>query len=167
VHRALDAPAGPVLPAPQDDTWVGICPGALPVDEAAAWVNRPDCGAVVTFTGTVRDHAEGRPDVRGLDYEAYEDQATARLAAVVGEARRRWPALRRVAALHRTGALEVGEAAVVVAVSTPHRADAFAATAFCIDTLKATVPIWKKETWAGGEAWGLDATPVGDPGADR
>ncbi len=153
MHHALDAPAGAGLPAPQDDTWVGVTDRVLPVSGAGTWVSGPDCGAVVTFTGTVRDHAEGRPGVTGLTYEAYEEQATARLAEVVGEARRRWPALRRVAALHRTGALGVGEAAVVVAVATPHRADAFAAAAFCIDTLKATVPIWKKETWAGGETW--------------
>ncbi len=120
----------------------------LPVSGAGTWVSGPDCGAVVTFTGTVRDHAEGRPGVTGLTYEAYEEQATARLAEVVGEARRRWPAL-PVAALHRTG-VGRGRGSCRGGGGHPHRADAFAAAAFCIDTLKATVPIWKKETWAGG-----------------
>ncbi len=71
----------------------------------------------------------------------------------MAESRRRWPALRRVAVLHRVGTLTVGEPAVLVVVSSPHRVDAFAAASFCIDTVKATVPIWKREAWADGAAW--------------
>jgi len=134
----------------------------LPVAEVGDWAVSPGCGAVVSFTGTVRDHAEGRPGVTALTYEAYEEQATDRIGAIVAEARRRWPALGRVAAIHRVGRLGVGEAAVVVAVSSPHRGDAFAAAEFCIDTLKATVPIWKKETWEGGEAWGVDGRDIAE-----
>ncbi len=138
---------------PGGDDWVALSEHPLPLTEVATWVVRPDCGASVIFTGTVRDHAEGRPGVCALEYEAYREQAEPRLAGIAGEARRRWPDLGRVALLHRVGRLEVEVASVVVAVSAPHRGNAFEAARFCIDTLKATVPIWKKETWQGGEAW--------------
>ena len=98
----------------------------------------------------------------GLTYEAYEVHAEARMAAVVAEARTRWPEVDRVAVLHRVGALAVGEVAVVVAVASPHRGAAFAAAEFCIDTVKASVPIWKHESLAGGAAWGTDASPLVD-----
>jgi molybdopterin synthase catalytic subunit len=147
-------------PPTTGDDWIGLTGAPLPSNEASAWVVRPDCGGVVTFVGTVRDHAEGRPGVTSLDYEAYAEQAEARMAAVAQEARALHPGVGRIALLHRTGPLAVTEAAVVVAVSAPHRDEAFDAARFCIDTLKATVPIWKKESWAGGEDWGTDATPV-------
>lgn len=144
------------------DDWVGLTDGLLPTAEAGAWVVRPHCGAVVLFTGTVRDHAEGRPGVTGLAYEAYEEQAHARLAALAAEARLRWPGLGRVALLHRVGELAVTDVSVVVAVSAPHRAEAFEAARWCIDALKATVPIWKREAWAGGVDWGTGASDVED-----
>ena len=106
------------------------------------------------FTGTVRDHAEGRTGVERLEYEAYEEQAVAKMEGVAASARDKWPGLGRIALLHRTGRLEVSDVAVVVAVSAPHRDEAFEAARFCIDTLKAEVPIWKKERWADGEDWG-------------
>jgi molybdopterin synthase catalytic subunit len=149
---------------PTDDDWVAIGDQPLSLDAAATWVARPDCGAVVTFSGTVRDHAEGRPGVSRLEYEAYTEQVVARLATLVAQARRRWK-LGRVVCWHRVGALDVGENAVVVAVSAPHRAEAFEAARWCIDTIKATAPIWKRETWAGGQAWGTDARDVADVGA--
>lgn len=135
------------------DDWVDIGPRALPLEEAAAWATLPACGAVVTFTGTVRDHSAGRPGVSRLDYEAHLDLARARLAEVAAAARRSWPELGRIALLHRTGPLAVTEATVVVAVSAPHRHEAFEAARFCIDTLKETIPIWKRETWVGGSDW--------------
>lgn len=138
------------------DTWVALTDGPLPVDAVARWAVRPDCGAVVTFSGTARDHAEGRPGVSLLEYEAYTEQVVPRLEAIVAEARRRWPDLGRMALLHRTGPVEVGASAVVVAASSPHRDAAFEAARFGIDTLKATVPIWKRERWDGGESWGLE-----------
>ena len=125
-----------------------------------AWAGLPSCGAVVLFNGTVRDHAEGRPGVSSLEYEAYEEEVVPRLAAIAAEARARWPVLGRVALLHRTGALVVRETSVVVAASAPHRPEAFSAARFCIDTLKATVPIWKRETWEGGTDWGTRSHPV-------
>jgi molybdopterin synthase catalytic subunit len=145
---------------PTSDDWVALTSERLPVGQAVAWAERPRCGAVVLFTGTVRDHAEGRPGVSSLEYESYEEEAVPRLRAIAAEARVQWPVLGRVALLHRVGHLEVGETAVVVAVSAPHRDEAFEAARFCIDTLKATVPIWKRETWDGGSDWGTDCHPV-------
>ena len=146
-----------------DDTWVALSPHPLPLPTVADWAVLPRCGALVVFTGTVRDHAEGRPGVSSLEYEAYTAQVEPRLAGIADEARRRWPDLGRIALLHRTGLLEVGEASVAVAVSAPHRAEAFAAARFCIDTVKVSVPIWKRETWAGGRDWagGADVAVVG------
>jgi molybdopterin synthase catalytic subunit len=157
--------ASAAAPASGED-WLALVPAALPTAEASAWVVRPDCGATVTFTGTARDHAPGRPGVHRLEYEAYDGPALARLEALVAEVRRRWPRVGRVALLHRTGVVDLGEAAVVVAVSSPHRAEAFEAARFAIDELKRTVPIWKREAWDGGESWGLEAqhlTEVGGP----
>jgi molybdopterin synthase catalytic subunit len=144
------------------DDWVALGDEPLPVAAALEWAVRPDCGAVVVFTGTVRDHADGRANVTALEYEAYEEEAGPRMAAIVAEAHRRWPALGRLALLHRTGKLAVTEASVVVVVSAPHRPEAFAAARWCIDTLKATVPIWKRETWDGGEDWSSCAHPVAE-----
>ena len=144
------------------DDWVGVFAGSLPLGAAAAFVERQDCGASVVFTGAVRDHSEGRPAVRSLEYEAYEEEVTPRLAAIATEARARWPSLGRLVLLHRTGVLGVGEASVLVAASAPHRAEAFDAARFCIDTLKATAPIWKRETWEGGTDWSACAHPVSE-----
>lgn len=130
--------------------------------DVGAWVVQPDCGAVVTFAGTVRDHAEGRAGVTALEYEAYAEEAGARLVALGEEALRRWPDLGRLALLHRTGTLAVTDVSVVVGVSAPHRDEAFEAARWCIDTLKATLPIWKRETWADGVDWGTGARPVAD-----
>ncbi len=147
----------PLLAPSTGDVWVGMSAAVLPVHEALRWVGRPDCGATVVFTGTARDHAPGRPGVHRLEYEAYEEQAVGRLAVLAEELRRRYPEVARVALLHRTGVVELGDEAVVVAVSAPHRAAAFDAARFAIDELKRTVPIWKRESWDGGESWGLDA----------
>jgi molybdopterin synthase catalytic subunit len=124
---------------------------------------------VVVFAGTVRDHSEGRPSVTALEYEAYVRGAERAMWAVVADLRRRWPVLGRVALLHRTGVLAPTDVAVVTAVSAPHRREAFEAAEHAIDAVKADVPIWKHETWAGGAAWGLGAqpAPVGQPGLDR
>ena len=152
--------------APRDsDTWVGLSSEPLPVEAAASWAVLPSCGAVVTFSGTARDHAEGRPGVSLLEYEAYTEAAEPRMAAIVEEARRRWPDLGRMALLHRVGPVPVGESAVVVAASAPHRDAAFAAARFGIDTLKSTVPIWKREHWEGGQSWGLEAQHLVDVSA--
>ena len=152
---------GKAVDVPEDgDDWIALSDEPLPTASALDWSTLPGCGAQVLFRGTVRDHAEGRPGVTELEYEAYPEAATERLTAVVAEARRRWPEIGRVALLHRTGRLQVGECSVIVVVSAPHRGAAFEAAEWCIDTLKATVPIWKRETWEGGVGWGTDASDI-------
>ncbi len=146
------------------DTWVGLFAAELPVGEASAWTVLPSCGAVVTFTGTARDHAEGRTGITELVYEAYEPYATDRLHRVASALRTRWPQLGRIALLHRTGSVGLAEAAVVVAVSAPHRQEAFEAARSGIDEVKATVPLWKQERWPGGSAW-TDPCATHAPGA--
>lgn len=150
-------------PPARDDTWVALCDVPLPVGEITRWVKERRSGAVVTFLGCVRDHSPGRAGVATLEYSAYDGPALRRMGEVADAARRRWPAIGRLAIVHRTGCLEVSDDAVAVAVSSPHRADAFAAAEYCIDTVKATVPLWKRERWTGdgnepgGEDWGTDA----------
>ncbi len=150
-----------------DADWLVLTTELLSLDTAAEWVQKSGCGAVVTFSGTVRDHSGGRPGVTSIEYEAYEAYVEPRLADVADGARTRWCDLGRIALHHRVGTLAVGETSVVVAVSAPHRAEAFEAARFCIDELKATVPIWKRETWSGGSSWvRCDHGGVGGP-ADR
>lgn len=146
------------------DTWVDLVEGPLPVGVAAEWAVRPDCGALVLFSGTARDHSAGRTGVRCLTYESYEEQAIPRLVAVADEARARWPALGRLVLLHRTGDVGIGDAAVVVVATAPHRPEAFAGARYCIDALKMSVPVWKAETRADGRTWGPEAQHLVDPG---
>ena len=148
------------LGEPASDVWCALTGDELPVARIYEWTVRPECGAVVLFSGTVRDHAEGRPGVSRLDYEAYESQVVPRLMAIAGEIRDRWDGIGRIALLHRIGALAVGASSVVVAVSSGHRPEAFEAARYGIDALKATVPIWKREFWEGGSDWGLAATDI-------
>ncbi|MFN4260408.1 MAG: molybdenum cofactor biosynthesis protein MoaE [Gemmataceae bacterium] len=111
-------------------------------------VRRPDCGAVVTFLGTVRDLTDGKITV-ALDYEAYPVMAEKKMAEIEADTRDRWP-VGDIALVHRLGHLDVGEISVAVAVSCPHRVQAFEACRHAIDRLKELVPIWKKENWADG-----------------
>ncbi len=137
---------------------------AKPIDPDALvrQVGSPQAGAVVLFLGTTREFTDGR-QTASLDYECYPEMARAKLAELEAEARTRWP-LTGCAIVHRIGRLEIGEASVAVAVSTPHRQAAFEAGQWLIDTLKQIVPIWKKENWAeGGSEWvhpGLESPPV-------
>lgn len=155
-----------VQPPEQGDTWVGLTGSPLPAEVASRWATRPSCGAVVMFSGTARDHSTGREGVVALEYEAYDEEAVRRLHAVADETRRRWPEVGRLVLLHRTGRVALGEAAVVVVASSPHRVEAFEAARFAIDTLKETVPIWKREHWDGGADWALEANDVVGVGAD-
>jgi molybdopterin synthase catalytic subunit len=125
-----------------------------PIDHAAVTerVRSARAGAVCTFLGTVRELTGDRRTV-ALRYEAYPEMAMKKLGELDVEARRRWPII-ELGMVHRTGDLELGEVSVVVAVSCPHRRQAFEACQWLIDTLKEVVPIWKKETWAdGNEEW--------------
>ena len=120
------------------------------IDSSAllAKASRPEAGAVVLFLGTTREMTDGRRTVT-LDYEAYDEMAEKKLAELEAEARRRWPLLECLL-VHRLGRVPIAEASVAIVVSTPHRADAFAAGEWLIDTLKRDVPIWKQEHWADG-----------------
>lgn len=113
-------------------------------------VERPEAGAIATFAGVVRNHARGRR-VLYLEYDAYRPMAEAEMRSIAEHAANRWDC--RIAVQHRIGRLEIGEASVAIAVSSAHRAAAFDACRYVIDTLKETVPIWKKEVWEGGEVW--------------
>jgi molybdopterin synthase catalytic subunit len=113
-------------------------------------VRQAHCGAVVTFMGTVRDLTDGKVTA-ALDYEAHPALAEKALAEIEAEARRRWP-VGDIAVVHRLGHLDIGEVSVAVAVSCPHRAQAFEACRYVIERLKEFVPIWKKENWANGTA---------------
>jgi molybdopterin synthase catalytic subunit len=126
-----------------------------PIAEA---VRRDASGAVVVFLGVVRDNSMGRR-VLYLEYDAYPEMATQVMRRIAEEAAARWP-LTGVAMRHRTGRLEIGETSLVIAVSSPHRAEAFAACHHLIDRFKEVVPIWKKEVWEGGEVW-IEGEEVG------
>ncbi|MGD9633550.1 MAG: molybdenum cofactor biosynthesis protein MoaE [Pirellulales bacterium] len=123
-----------------------------PIDSAAllARATTPQAGAVLLFLGTTRELTGGRRTV-ALDYEAYDEMAGRKLAELEAEARRRWPLI-ECSIVHRLGRVPLAEASVAIVVSTPHRADAFAAGQWLIDTLKQDVPIWKQEHWADGKS---------------
>lgn len=129
---------------------------ALSVDEALAHVADPAAGGTCVFVGTVRDHSDAGA-VTGLSYEAWDELAVARFGELAEEVAERWPVC-RIALVHRTGELAVGEVSVIVAVSAPHRAEAFEACRHAIERLKHDVPIWKKEALVDGDAhWVMGA----------
>ncbi len=148
------------MTAESSPTWVAVTPEPLALDPLVAWATRPGCGAVVTFSGTVRDHSADHDAVSALEYETSEPHALARLGEVAEEARRRWPDVAAVALHHRVGRVELGEPTVLVVVAAPHRAEAFEAGRFCIDALKRTVPMWKREHFPGGSAWSSATEPI-------
>lgn len=141
---------------PDARDWVALTDEPLTAETAVAWATVPSAGAVVTFAGVVRDHAEGRDGVVGMTYEAYEEPGRRVLGDIVAEMRRRWPDIARVALLHRLGELRLSETSVLVVVSSPHRGVAFDAAEFAIDTLKQSAPIWKREHWSGGSDWAVE-----------
>lgn len=126
---------------------------AGPIDDIALEneVRTDADGAVIVFRGVARRHSRGR-DVVHLEYEAYPEMAEKVMAQIAGEIKTRWP-VTAVAMVHRTGVLEIGQASVVIAVSAPHRGEAFEAAQYAIDRLKQIVPIWKKEVWSDGSQW--------------
>lgn len=124
----------------------------IDADEAYQAVRDDADGAVVVFHGVVRNHSDGGRATSYLEYEAYAEMATTGMREIGAEIERRW-GLSGVAMIHRTGRVAIGETSVVVAVASPHRGDAFDACEYAIDTLKANVPIWKKEVFEDGEIW--------------
>jgi molybdopterin synthase catalytic subunit len=135
----------------------------IDLDELVRYVSDPEAGAIATFIGTTRNHNEGRK-VIALDYEAYPEMAEKELARIGADANKQWP-LCRMAIVHRLGPVQIGDASVIIAVSSAHRDAAFAASRFAIEEIKKTVPIWKKEVFEGGEVW--IGTQTGQPLPDR
>jgi molybdopterin synthase catalytic subunit len=148
----------------EDAVFVEVTDAPLDPAPLVRRVEAPEMGGVVTFSGNVRNHNRGR-QVEYLEYDAYRPMAEKQLRAIAEEAARRWRC--RIAIQHRIGRLEIGEASVLVVAACAHRADAFEACRYAIDTLKERVPIWKREVWADGEAWieGERDAPVSPEGS--
>lgn len=147
-----EASPAPAEPATEQPDLYRVVAHPLSAEAVAAAVEDPGAGGVVIFAGVVRNETGGRR-VKFLEYEAHAPMAEAKLREIGAAVHRRWPGVRRVAILHRVGRLEIGETSVLVAVSAAHRADAFEACRYAIDTLKQTVPVWKKEHFEDGEVW--------------
>jgi len=135
---------------------IALVDGAIDVTAVVDAVRRDEAGAVVVFEGVTRNHHQNREVVR-LEYEAYPGMAEREMQSIAATSLQRWPDV-RVAIVHRVGLVALGEASVVIAVSSPHRDEAYAASRFLIDTLKTTVPIWKKEFYTDGSVWKANVT---------
>lgn len=129
---------------------IELIEGAIDIPATLAKAASPDCGALVTFLGTVRNEHYGRA-VRYLEYSAYAPMALAKMDQIASELTSRWP-ITHVAMVHRLGRLEIGEASILIALSLPHRREGFDALRHAIDTFKQAVPIWKKEHFEDGTA---------------
>jgi len=141
----------PVSGGSDSDGEVRLVREAIDTEAVAARAKRPSAGAVVIFDGIVRDNTRGRRTLY-LEYEAYEEMALKQMGALAGEARSRFE-VGAASIIHRLGRLEIGETSVLIVVASAHRAAAFEACRWMIDTLKKTVPIWKKEYFEGGAVW--------------
>ena len=133
------------------NTQLKISPSTLDVNDCIDWVKTPEAGGIDVFIGTVRNATKGKSVMR-LSFEAYETMALKEMQKIADEAIAKWPLL-RVLIHHRTGVLQIGEIPVIIAVSSAHRNAAFEACRYIIDTLKQTVPIFKKEIFEDGEEW--------------
>ena len=136
---------------------------AIDVQRVSSAVRRPEAGAVITFEGVTRNHHDGKGVIH-LEYEAYSGMAEAEMAAIGAQVQVQWPGA-RVAMVHRVGVVGVGEASVVIAVSAPHRDEAYAASRYAIDELKSKVPVWKKEVYADGSVWKANLEVLDEPSA--
>ncbi len=133
------------------DLNISITPEPLVAAQCIEWVMSPQCGGIDVFIGTVRNHTSGKTVVR-LEFEAYESMAVSEMNKIALDAAARWD-IQKLLIHHRTGVLAVGDIPVIIAVAAAHRDAAFAACRYIIDTLKQTVPIWKKEVFEDGEVW--------------
>jgi molybdopterin synthase catalytic subunit len=133
-----------------NEQWIEILDTPLSVDAAVKFVTDPTAGGIDVFLGTTRfEKSDYGQSLLALDYEAYTEMAIARLEQLAKQAGAKWPII-KMAVLHRVGRVAPGEPSVIIAVSCPHRAEAFDACRWLIDQLKVDVPIWKKEIWADG-----------------
>jgi molybdopterin synthase catalytic subunit len=154
------------MATPLHDDIYRLVRGPIDMAALARYVRGPEDGAAVTFDGFVRNQSHNRPTLY-LEYEAYESMALAKMREIGAQLHEKF-AIHRVAIVHRLGRLEIGETSVFIAVSAPHRAAAFDACRFAIDTLKRTVPIWKKEYFEDGAVWAdgeLPPVPAATPRA--
>jgi len=145
------------MSTPTSGDLILLVPGPIDADALIRHVRTSADGAIVTFDGCVRNQSHGRRTLY-LDYEAYESMALAKMREIAAEVHAKFP-IDRVAVAHRLGRLEIGETSVFIAVSAPHRAAAFDACRYAIDTLKRSVPIWKKEYFEEGAVWGDGELP--------
>ncbi|MDH3708750.1 MAG: molybdenum cofactor biosynthesis protein MoaE [Cyclobacteriaceae bacterium] len=134
-----------------ENSYIHLTDMPLEADKVTALVSNSSQGGVVVFTGNVRDRTKGKKVLR-LEYQAYQPMAISEMEKIRQKVLAQWPQS-QIAIHHRVGTLQIGEAAVIIAVSTPHRAQAFKACELAIDTLKEQVPIWKKEIFEDGEVW--------------
>jgi molybdopterin synthase catalytic subunit len=130
---------------------IAITEAPIDTQEVITAVQADGAGAINMFIGTVRNQTQAKPVVQ-LDFEAFDSMALKKMQQIADQAASRWP-IQKVAIVHRKGSLQIGDAAVVIAVSTPHRKASFEACEFIIDTLKEVVPIWKKEIFEDGAVW--------------
>lgn len=130
---------------------IQISEEALDISSCIEWVMSPECGGIDVFIGTVRNATKGKEVIR-LEFEAYKQMALNEMRKIAEQAAEKWP-VQKILIHHRTGVLQVGEVPVVIAVAAAHRAAAFDACRYTIDTLKETVPIWKREVFEDGEVW--------------
>jgi len=133
------------------NTQILLSAETLNIQSCIDWIMSPESGGIDVFIGTVRNATKGKPVLK-LDFEAYEPMAISEMEKIAQEAFEKWP-VQKVLIHHRTGTLQVGEVPVIIAVSAAHRDAAFEACRYIIDTLKQTVPIWKKEAFEDGEVW--------------
>jgi molybdopterin synthase catalytic subunit len=134
-----------------DSISILVTPQELSIDACSSFVKSDKSGGIVVFEGIVRNHTNDKEVLR-LDFEAYEPMAQNEMRKIAERAAQKWP-VHKIAIHHRTGSLNIGQTPVIVAVSSSHRGVAFEACEFCIDELKKSVPIWKKEFFADGEIW--------------
>ncbi|WP_299516031.1 molybdenum cofactor biosynthesis protein MoaE [Mucilaginibacter sp.] len=133
------------------NTQIKLSVSTLNVQDCVDWVMSPECGGIDVFIGTVRNATKGKAVIR-LEFEAYEKMAVSEMQKIAQQAIAQWP-IQKISIHHRTGVLQIGEIPVIIAISAAHRDAAFDACRYIIDTLKQTVPIWKKEIFEDGEVW--------------
>ncbi len=133
------------------DDFFKITSQKIKIEEAIKKVSGKEAGALVTFIGTVRKASRGR-DIKHLEHEAYNEMALKEIRKIAEVIKERWN-IRKLAIVHRTGKLNLGEASILIAVSAPHRKEAYQASKYAIEKLKESTPIWKKEAWGSGEEW--------------